>query len=103
MAGKDTCFIKVNGDVIPCPAFYDLKDWHGGNIEKQKLEYIWRDDKTFDELRRFDYANLKGICGSCSHVNKCQGRCPAARARAYNNIKTGPDPACPAEYFQIHA
>jgi radical SAM protein with 4Fe4S-binding SPASM domain len=96
LAGKDRCFIKVNGDMIPCPAFYDLQGWSAGNIVEQRLEDVWRSDATFRSLREFTPNLLKGKCQSCKHVAVCEGRCPAARARKYGTIEMGPDPACPA-------
>jgi radical SAM protein with 4Fe4S-binding SPASM domain len=96
-AGKDTCFIKMTGEVIPCPAFYDLEGWIAGNVNEQSLEDIWRNDMTFGELRGFVHTRMKGKCASCSYVAMCQGRCPAARARGYGSINVGPDPACVAD------
>jgi len=31
-AGIIQCMVMVNGDIMPCPAFADLKDWTAGNI-----------------------------------------------------------------------
>jgi len=33
-AGIKQCMIKINGDIIPCPAFGDMPEWVAGNIFK---------------------------------------------------------------------
>lgn len=98
-AGKEQCMIKINGAVIPCPAFGDMPEWVAGNVFNQKLDYIWKESPVFVRLREFDYRRMQGDCKICRHLELCQGRCPAQRIRDNGDLYKGPDPACPKNYI----
>lgn len=93
-AGVDKCSIRVNGDVIPCPAFSDLSNYVAGNIFSSSLVQIWKNSPAFTTLRTFTCSNLQGRCRSCIFRSTCCGRCPAQRIRENGNIYQGPDPYC---------
>lgn len=98
-AGKEQCMIKINGDIIPCPAFGDLDDWVAGNIFRQKLKTVWNESNIFNCLRDFDFRHLQGDCKACKYLKICQGRCPAQRIRENGSLYEGPDPECPKDYI----
>lgn len=94
-AGVSECVVKLNGDVIPCPAYSDLKEYTAGNVFESSLKYIWTNSKAFDRIRKFEYKKIRGPCTSCEHFDVCQGRCPAQRILKYGDIYQGPDSFCP--------
>jgi len=98
-AGKEQLMIKINGDVIPCPAFGDLPEWVAGNVFNQSLDSIWKESPILTRLRKFDFKLMQGECKVCEYLDLCQGRCPAQRFRENKDIYIGPDPGCPKHYF----
>lgn len=99
-AGIEQCMVKINGDVVPCPAFGDLKEWVAGNVFRQRLEEIWTNSPILVALREFDHMRMQGQCKLCEHLSICQGRCPAERIRANGALYRGPDPGCPKNYIR---
>lgn len=98
-AGIEQLMIKINGDVIPCPAFGDLHEWIAGNVFNQELDSIWKNSPVFIRLREFDYKRLQGECKICTYLELCRGRCPAQRIRECGDLYKGPDPECPKYYL----
>ena len=98
-AGKCTCSISPDGNVLPCPAFKDLPEFIAGNIHSKELSDIWIN--KFHEFRNFHYNKIYGPCQGCKHLQKCQGRCIAQRYLKYKSIYSGPDPACPIKNSEI--
>ena len=94
-AGVRECVIKLNGDVIPCPACTDLEEYVAGNVFDSSLENIWINSKVFDRIRKFEYKRIRGTCTACQHFDICKGRCPAQRILEYGDVYQGPDPFCP--------
>lgn len=83
--GITSCHIRADGTVTFCPQMpygeYNLHDY--------SMEYIWKNDKIFKELRSRE---LKGKCRRCIHKSLCGG----CRVDAY--LKNGDvlqeDPGC---------
>lgn len=94
-AGITKCLIKPNGDVAPCPAFKQNKDYVMGNIKYESFKNIWQDLNRWEEFRNQKYINT---CFECSEFKFCGGGCPAQRNLHWGNLKTGPDPACVKKY-----
>lgn len=94
-AGIDQCMIKVDGYVIPCPAFGGLPKWIAGNVFSDQLDHIWNESQAFIKLREFIPQNLQGKCRTCCYLQLCKGRCPAERIRENGDLYIGPDPGCP--------
>lgn len=94
-AGISQCMVKVNGDVIPCPAFGGLPDWVADNVFSNTLSHIWNESQIFLSLRKFNPRNLQGKCRKCRSLKLCRGRCPAERIRENCDLYEGPDPGCP--------
>lgn len=69
--GIDSCCIKSDGAITPCPALYggiyDL-----GNI--RELDSIWKQSAVLNLLRRQEYLN-NGKCGNCKSLESCLGGC----------------------------
>jgi len=85
-AGRIYCSIEPNGDVQPC-VFMPIKV---GNVRKERFLDIWHNSPTLKTLR--DRSLLKGHCANCENKFICGG-C-RARAYAYFNDITAPDPGC---------
>lgn len=94
-AGINECVIKLNGDVIPCPAYTDLEEYIAGNVFDSSLKDVWINSKVFDRIRKYEYKRIRGTCTRCQHFDICEGRCPAQRILEYGDIYQGPDPFCP--------
>jgi radical SAM protein with 4Fe4S-binding SPASM domain len=85
-AGRIYCAIEPNGDIQPC-VFMPIKL---GNVRREKFLDIWHNSPILKTLR--DRSLLKGHCANCEHKFICGG-C-RARAYAYFNDITAPDPGC---------
>ncbi|MCK5290942.1 MAG: radical SAM protein [Thermoplasmata archaeon] len=105
-AGSDAPLILPSGDVILCPAWKGIEGHVAGNIYTQTLSEIWR-SSTFNTIREFvkkDYKNMRGPCKSCTHLDRCRGKCIAQRlmsntealsnADLEDRLLWGPDPQC---------
>jgi radical SAM protein with 4Fe4S-binding SPASM domain len=92
-AGRCTCVISPNGEVLPCPGFKNAHEFVAGDVNVEPLNAIWQ--KGFRTLREFKPAEISGSCHDCDFLTVCGGRCAAQRAIAYGSIYKGPDPACP--------
>ncbi len=96
-AGRSTCVIKPNGDVVPCPAFKQDSGRVMGNVLRESLINIWNQSPGWTEFRSFSPTRLNEPCGSCSSLNSCAGRCAAQRILNFGSIYSSPDPMCPLE------
>ena len=85
-AGRLYCSIEPQGDIQPC-VFMPIAL---GNIRDQKFLEIWHNAEVLKTLRDRDL--LTGTCGSCPNKYICGG-C-RARALAYFQHLTAPDPGC---------
>jgi len=72
--GRGIVFISKTGDIFPS-GFLPIKT---GNVRKDDLLDIYRNNPIFQELR--DPLKLKGKCGKCKFNEICGG----SRARAYS-------------------
>ena len=98
-AGKFSLDIMVNGDVVPCPAFKDIRIAKVGNIFEDFLEHIWINSRFLKELRNLDISKIE-VCNSCSFREICNGGCVAQRLIENKSIVAGPDPLC--KLLNIH-
>jgi len=80
-AGKLTCGILENGDIVPCSFFPDLVV---GNVLRDGFSQVWRDSPELAQIRT---ARGYPACASCPHTANCGG----CRARADSS---GPDSSC---------
>jgi radical SAM protein with 4Fe4S-binding SPASM domain len=97
-AGKSTCSVTPEGDVIPCPGFKHFPKFIAGNIRKENLRTIWINSSVFKEFQKLDHRSIT-ICSECEKNDICRGRCPAQRVRRYGHLAIGPDPDCPRLYL----
>ena len=93
-AGVSTLLITFDGDIVPCPAFKQARDFTVGNIHQSSLYKLWQQSNQLLQLRTFDFHKIRG-CSECKRVDVCQGRCMAQRFYATGSIYEGPDPLCP--------
>jgi len=61
-AGKTTCTIKPNGNVVPCPAFKNDTKRILGNVLQEPLRNIWTNDARWKEFREFSPTELDEPC-----------------------------------------
>ncbi|MEM2137004.1 MAG: SPASM domain-containing protein [Candidatus Methanomethylicia archaeon] len=86
-AGRIYCALQPEGTVTPCVFIPNIIL---GNIRKRKFKDIWNYTPI---LRKFQNKDIfKGNCGKCGYRYICGG-C-RARAYAYFNDITAPDPGC---------
>jgi mycofactocin biosynthetic radical S-adenosylmethionine protein MftC len=89
-AGRVVCLIDPVGDVYACP-FVIHQQFRAGSVRGPGgFAAVWRDSRTFDELRRPSSA---GACASCGSYDACQGGCMAAKFFTGMPLD-GPDPEC---------
>ena len=84
--GKGFVFVSHLGDICPS-GFLEIA---AGNVRKDRLMDVYRNDPTFRRLRDADRTN--GKCGFCDY----RGLCGGSRARAYgfSGDPFGPEPCC---------
>ena len=98
-AGKSSLDIMANGNVIPCPAFKDVKTANLGNIFTACLVDIWRNNVYLDTLRHVDISYIT-VCKNCEFLSICRSGCMAQRIITNGSIYHGPDPLClKKEYY----
>ncbi|MEM4576377.1 MAG: radical SAM protein [Candidatus Nezhaarchaeales archaeon] len=85
-AGRIYSAIEPNGDVVPC-VFMPIKV---GNLKSERFEDLWNKSSILLRLRNRE--SFEEPCGKCQYKYVCGG-C-RARAYAYTNCITGPDPGC---------
>lgn len=73
-AGLATLGICSSGQIKPCLSQPDPRII--GNIMKESLKTIWKDDHRFYRNRKFHLQMLKGFCRDCPHAYQCRGGCP---------------------------
>ena len=61
-----SCQILSDGTVTFCPQM-GIGEF---NLHEHSMEYIWKNDKYFKQLRTRE---LKGKCGRCDYKNLCGG------------------------------
>lgn len=76
-AGKDTFYLKANGNVYPCTSLLH-NDFVVGNIHDRPLEEIWNDPamEQIADLPRDE--NIHGQCRGCDNFRRCHGACRGA-------------------------
>jgi radical SAM protein with 4Fe4S-binding SPASM domain len=90
-AGRRKALVTASGDVVPCPALRQCKNYIAGNVLCKPLtEIITRLGATVS-------ASVPGACKLCLFSNICAGGCLAQRLIAYGDAAKGPDPACPQQ------
>jgi len=94
-AGRLYMALEPNGDLTPC-VFIPITL---GNIKHDDLLEVWENHPTLKALR--NRKSFWGNCGKCEYQNICGG-C-RARAYAYYNDLTAPDPGCVnnLEYWEL--
>jgi|TARA_B100000315_G_C14570465_1_gene585203 radical SAM protein with 4Fe4S-binding SPASM domain len=85
--GIDTCCIKSDGTLTPCPALYDGAH-NLGNVSE--LDKVWEQSEMLNFLRRKEYLT-KGDCGSCQSLESCLGGC-RAKALTFGGSLNARDP-----------
>lgn len=89
-AGRVVCLIDPVGDVYACP-FAVHHAFRAGNVrEEGGFGTVWRESRTFADLRR---PQTGGACTSCASFGQCRGGCMAAKFFTGLPLD-GPDPEC---------
>lgn len=93
---RQSCCIKPNGDVTPCPLYLDLVV---GNVRKQSLKEIWY-SKTMQEIKNIRICYVKE-CQPCSLNPLCATGCRANAVFLHGSKDARDDDACAAVKFFI--
>ncbi|HBP89199.1 MAG TPA: hypothetical protein DD706_16045 [Nitrospiraceae bacterium] len=72
---KSYCGVTYDGHVTICGVAGADKSLHQGNIMEKPFDEIWLTSPLFNELRKLDETNLKGICARCPARKWCGGSC----------------------------
>ncbi len=67
--------VLANGDVTVCGLASCTPELVAGNIKNDSFFNIWKNSKLFNELRKFEVTDLKGICKECPVNDLCVGAC----------------------------
>lgn len=73
--------ILANGDFSICGIGQTVAELRMGNMRRDAIEKVWRDNPILADLRNNLPGRLKGICGRCLFRFQCLGAC---RANAYS-------------------
>jgi radical SAM protein with 4Fe4S-binding SPASM domain len=84
-AGLNQLVIGPYGDIRPCVCLSDKV----GNIFKDDLKEIWKNNKLLLNLRELEYSPK--ACKKCKYLSICRGGCRAS-ARGYSGKLNATDP-----------
>ncbi len=80
-AGLLVVGIEADGSVKGClsqqPALQENNPFVEGNVRDKSLREIWENPKGFSYNRQFDFAEAKGPCKGCLHLQICRCGCTA--------------------------
>lgn len=88
--------VLANGDVTVCGLASCTPELVAGNINNDSFLNIWNNSKLFNDLRKLNVADLKGICKDCPVNDVCVGGC---RLESYKLTK---DPCAPNTMCQAY-
>lgn len=91
IAGKETFYLKGNGDIYPCTSLLHRK-FKVGNIRERSLEEIWN-DPAIEEMSVFPRETIHGPCRDCDIFDRCHGACRGA-AFAHTGDISASFPVC---------
>jgi radical SAM protein with 4Fe4S-binding SPASM domain len=84
-AGLTSLFIDSVGNVKGCGALYD-KAFIEGNVRRNSLNDIWRNEENFKYNRAFNVMDLAGNCKACEVKEVCRGGCRASNFFTSNSL-----------------
>jgi radical SAM protein with 4Fe4S-binding SPASM domain len=73
IAGKETFYLKGNGDLYPCTTLLHRR-FRVGNIRERSLEDLWN-DPAMEEIANFPRETIEGPCRDCDNFSRCRGAC----------------------------
>jgi len=76
VAGKETFYLKGNGDVYPCTSLLH-RNFVFDNIRRRPLEEIWN-DPGIEKMADFPREEIHGPCRECDNFTNCHGACRGA-------------------------
>ncbi len=91
IAGKETFYLKANGDIYPCTSLLN-RQFRIGNIRKRSLEELWNDPEM-EAMAHFPRENIHGPCRDCDNFARCHGACRGA-AFAHTGDISASFPVC---------
>lgn len=91
IAGKETFYLKSNGDVFPCTSLLN-KEFRVGNIRQRPLEEIWN-DPAIETIADFPREKIEGHCRDCDNFSRCRGACRGVTFAHTGNL-TASFPVC---------
>lgn len=91
VAGKETFYLKPNGDVYPCTSLI-FPRYKIGNLHERSLGEIWN-DPAMAAAAEFPTEQITGVCRGCDNLARCHGACRGA-ALAYTGDINASLPTC---------
>ncbi len=73
IAGKETFYLKSNGDLFPCTSLLN-REFRVGNIRQRPLEELWN-DPAMTAIANFPREKIQGPCRDCDNFARCHGAC----------------------------
>jgi SynChlorMet cassette radical SAM/SPASM protein ScmF len=81
--GSDSCGIfnilgiLANGSLAMCGIGLEIPQLTYGQLGKDRVLDVWRDNRVLQDLRRDLPGKLEGVCAECLFKNQCLGSCVA--------------------------
>ncbi len=77
--------VLSDGTISMCGIGKEVAALNMGNIKKDRLEEVWRNDPTLLSIREGIPDKLEGVCSECIFKRLCLGKC---RADAYHRAQS---------------
>ncbi len=90
-AGKETFYLKSNGDVYPCTSLL-YEQYRVGNARRRSLEDLWN-DPAMPVMAAYPRDQIEEPCRTCDSFDRCHGACLGA-AYAYTGNINAALPIC---------
>jgi len=85
LAGKETFYLKSNGDLYPCTSLLQ-RQFRVGNIRERSLSELWN-DPAMEKIADLPRDNLDGYCRDCDNMVNCHGACRGAAFAHTGNLQ----------------
>lgn len=97
LAGRNTCFIDVKGNVYPCLQFKSKQGYTANKVGEKSLKEIWYNDEIFCRIRKIQEEDFSK-CLQCANYKRCY-KCIANNYIETNEFVCPSDRICERESF----
>ncbi|MFZ5982577.1 MAG: SPASM domain-containing protein, partial [Patescibacteria group bacterium] len=95
--GKSMIGVGPSGVASLCHVTNNNKQFIFGDLKKERLTAIWKENRLLGQFRSFDPDTLKGVCGNCLAREVCRGGCRLNAFSSYGDF-LAPDSQCQVVY-----